>query len=171
MSSSAGPKTAMKLPSLISICLLLLLLLPDPASSAPSTSKISYESIGGRRSRENRRRGRVDEKEEQEEKEEKREQVANDTSEVPEAKPAAPVVEAEKSKVTEVGPTEGVEVEDSSDRKSVLQDTFDDFKEDESNHDFLSELEKVQEAIDSFNQEDHEFQDEFRLQSPESVNR
>ena len=171
MSSSAGPKTAMKLPSLISICLLLLLLLPDPASSAPSTSKISYESIGGRRSRENRRRGRVEEKEEQEEKEEKREQVANDTSEVPEAKPAAPVVEAEKSKVTEVGPTEGVEVEDSSDRKSVLQDTFDDFKEDESNHDFLSELEKVQEAIDSFNQEDHEFQDEFRLQSPESVNR
>ena len=65
--------------------------------------------------------------------------------------------------------TEGVE--DSSDRKSVLQDTFDDFKEDESNHDFLSELEKVQEAIDNFNQEDHEFQDEFRLQSPESVNR
>ena len=97
--------------------------------------------------------------------------MPNNTSEVPEPKTAALVVDAEKSKLTEVDPTKEVAVEDSMDRKSVLQETFDDFKEDESNHDFLSELEKVQEAIDNFNQEDHEFQDEFRLQSPESVNR
>merc|ERR1719458_718921 len=142
----------------------------DPGSSAPSTSKISYESKratageeeeSGGNTRCSARRSRAGELEQS-----WKPQVSHSS---------AKILEPEKSKRSEVGKknkTEGKEKkgdDEAEDRQSVLQDTFEDFKED-SNHEFLSELEKVQEAIDSFDK-DVEFHDEFQLQSPSSGRR
>ena len=144
----------------------------DPGSSAPSTSKISYESssCGKRATSEEvtwektnsvrRLRGG--------EEQSRKPQVSHSS---------AKILEPEKSKRSEVGKNQTEEEkekkgdidDEAEDRQSVLQDTFEDFKE-ESNHEFLSELEKVQEAIDSFDK-DVEFHDEFQLQSPSSGRR
>ena len=119
----------------------------DPASSAPSTSKISYESSTSKKATTNeQRRSKVEE----------------------ERQCTSKTLEPEKSKKSDDGKNnkEGkVGGKDEDDGQSVLHDTFEDFQEDNSNHEFLSELEKVQEAIDSFDK-DVEFHDEFELQSP-----
>ena len=65
-------------------------------------------------------------------------------------------LEPEKSKKSDDGKNdkEGKNRgKDEDDGQSVLHDTFEDFQEDNSNHEFLSELEKVQEAIDSFDKD------------------
>ena len=130
----------------------------DPGSSAPSTSKISYES------------SKV-------EPEENMSSVRSCRSrEEQSSKSSNRIIEPEKSKRSEVGKNrrEAKEKKDdldgeAEDRQSVLHDTFEDFKDD-SNQEFLSELEKVQEAINSFDK-DVEFHDEFQLQSPSSEDR
>ena len=124
----------------------------DPASSAPSTSKISYESSTSKKATTNEQRPSKVEDERQ---------------------CTSKTLEPEKSKKSDDGKNnkEGKNRgKDEDDGQSVLHDTFEDFQEDNSNHEFLSELEKVQEAIDSFDK-DVEFHDEFQLQSPDSCGR
>ena len=144
----------------------------DPGSSAPSTSKISYESSSGGK------RATGEEVTEENTNSVARSRGGEEQSRKPHVShSSAKTLEPEKSKRSGASKNKteekekkgGCVGEEAEDRQSVLQDTFEDFKED-SNHEFLSELEKVQEAIDSFDK-DIEFHDEFQLQSPSSGRR
>ena len=167
---------------------------PDPASSAPSTSKISYESSRQARDPDtvvvdlgavasdhgevarDQPKADVGSQSEVAGASQPTEVVATKSKAKAEKIEHGQEIEPEKSKVTsvgqkvEMGASEDVkknEVDITVDRKSVLQDTFEDFNED-SNHvsdhytvskftllyvqEFLSELVQVQEAIDNFDQ-------------------